>query len=231
MTTQNNPHTLAVREALQQGAGAAEKQLTTIGNDYGDDQLAIIVGDLTIPEIIVMSDEYDMTKPSLISAFITPEQFTSALDRKAEEWGGLYGPISQEDLEAALYELQENVEGFLCPIVYSSDDSDREYEMLSTLFDHPHGIRLVLVSCVGRKDFHEMIESPTDRQPGHGTWQGLLTSLRQLRPKEFGEFVEYYCAEAPEGEKFIRVTQSILQDISAETRPPEEKKEAEFLTF
>jgi hypothetical protein len=43
--------------------------------------------------------------------------------------------------------------------------------------------------------------------------------------------VDYYRAEAPEGEKFIRVTQSILQDISAETRPPEEKKEAEFLTF
>ena len=72
MTTQNNNHTLAVREALQQGAVAAEKQLATIGNDHGDAQLALIVGDLSIPEIIVMSDEYDMTKPSLISAFITP---------------------------------------------------------------------------------------------------------------------------------------------------------------
>jgi hypothetical protein len=228
---QNNNHTLAVREALQQGAGAAEKQLITIGNDFGDAQLAVIVGDLTIPEIIVMSDEYDMTKPSLISAFITAEQFTAALDLKAQEWGGFYGPLSQEDLGSALYDLQDNVERFICPIVYSGDDSDREREMLVTLFAHPHGTRLVLVSSIGRKDFHEMINSPDDRLSSQGTWQSLLISLRQHRPKEFRDFVDHYHTEATEGEKFIRVAQSILQEIAAETRTPEEEKEADFLTF
>ena len=231
MTTQNNNHTLAVREALQQGAGAAEKQLTIIGNDYGDSQLALIVGDLSVPEIIVMSDEYDMTKPSLIRAFITPEQFTGALDRKAEEWGGFYGPLSLENLNSSLHDLQENVECFICPIVYSGDDSDREHEMLCALFAHPHGTRLVLVSSIGRKDFHEMINSPEMRMTGQGTWQGLLIALRQHRPKEFQEFYDYYQSTSPEGENFIGIVQSILQDMDAETRPPEEEKEADFLTF
>ena len=220
-----------MREALQQGAVAAEKQLATIGNDHGDAQLALIVGDLSIPEIIVMSDEYDMTKPSLISAFITPEQFTGALDRKAEEWGGFYGPLSQETLNSSLHELQENVECFICPIVYSGEDSDSEHEMLSTLFAHPHGTRLVLVSSIGRKDFHEMINSPDERASAQGTWQSLLIGLRQHRPKEFQEFFDYYHSISPEGENFIGIAQSILQDMAAETRPQEEEKEADFLTF
>jgi hypothetical protein len=232
MTTQNSPLTLTVREALEQGSGAAEKQLIAIGNDHGDAQLAVIVGDLTVPEIIVMSDEYDMTKPSLISAFITSEQFNGALDRKSQEWGGKYGCLSQEDLNSYLQIVQEDVECFICPIVYSGDDSERESQMLHTLFAHPHGTRLVLVCAIGRKDFHEMITSTNEPEPAtHGTWQSLLTSLRHQRPKEFKEFIDQYHEENQNGEKFLRIAQSILQDIAAETRPIAEDKKADFLTF
>jgi hypothetical protein len=230
MTTQNSPLTLTVREALEQGVGAAEKQLVAIGNDHGDAQLAVIVGDLTIPEIIVMSDEYDMTKPSLISAFINADQFNGALDRKAQEWGGKYGSLSQEDLTTYLKIVQEDIECFICPIVYSGDDSERESQMLRTLFAHDYGIRLVLVCAIGRKDFHEMITSANEPAT-HGTWQSLLTSLRQQRPKDFKEFLDQYHGETQDGEKFIRFAQSILQDIAAETRPIAEEKEADFLTF
>ena len=233
MTTNN--HTLAVRTALYQNPGAAEKQLAVIGNEHGDSQLAIIVADLSTPEILIMSDEFDMTKPSIISAFLTAEQFNELLDHKAAEWGGIYGNQSLNSIP--LIEIREKIENFICPIVYAGGTPTREDEMLAVLHNHVHGPKFAFLSGLGTKEFNDILNGEDERIAHHGTWQSLVISFRRLNHKEFKEIAHFYREETADGGMYEehdieRVAQSILNDLAAESKPEiQPDEEPEFLTF
>ncbi len=65
-----NINTLAIRQALQSGGAAAETQLSIIADSAGDEQLALVIEDLGAAEIAAIVEDSDMTKPSLLHAFV-----------------------------------------------------------------------------------------------------------------------------------------------------------------
>lgn len=227
MTTNN--HTLAVREALHQSAGAAEKQLSVIGHEHGDSQLALIVGDLTTPEILVMTEEFDMTKPSLVSAFLTEEQFSEALESKSEEWWHYYGKLSPRELSDVIHELRDKIENFLCPVIYSGA-SAREGQMLDVLFAFEHGHRLVYLAGLGRKDFDQLLRAPDERQANQGTWQSLLLALRISDPKEYEAFAEGHFSITHIDSALLSV-HTLIQELAVESTESTEVSEEEFINF
>ena len=232
-----NKHILSVREALHQGARSGEKQLVSIGHNHGDDKLAILVQELTTPEIIVMTDDSDMTGPSILSAFVTPDQFLATLEKKAIEWGHFYGSMTVEGLSEVLVVLQEKIEDFICPMIYSSGAEEREAEMINTLLGFEYGADIIFIASIGRKDFAALLTAPTSNAVRQGTWQSLLASLYHKDPSVFEELSAHFVTFHPEVDEqlaSVKFAHEILLELSKAFAAPEnegKKKPDQFITF
>ena len=230
----SDERTLAVRAALNEGAGAAEKQLALIAGNQGDDQLALVVAELTAPEIVTIVGESDMTKSSLVSAFATPEQFIAVLIRKLDAWSSYYGSMSLNELANSLPGLQDQLEDFLCPMIFAAESPDREKEIFDALIDFNIGAELILLAGVGRKDFDEVFVLPGKFPSSTGTWQSLFTGLQQRDPVEYKALQAFYTQHVIDDDHvkaMATCAQDIVQSMSEYRAPDEGTDTVEFVSF
>lgn len=230
----SDERTLAVRAALSEGAGAAEKQLALIAGSQGDEQLALVVAELSAPEIVTIVGESDMTKSSLVSAFATPEQFIAVLTRKLDGWSSYYGSMSLGELANSLPGLQGDLEDFLCPMIFAAETAEREKEIFEALIDFKIGPELILLTGVGRKDFEEIFVLKENFASTPGTWQSLFTGLRQRDPAEYQTLQTFYTQHVVDNDH-VRAMASCAHDIvhsMGEFRTPDEGPDTvEFVSF
>lgn len=221
-----NINTLAIRQALQSGGAAAETQLAIIANNAGDEQLALVIEDLRPSEIAAIVEDSDMTKPSIVHAFVSPEQFIGAFDRLGAKWGSI-SPSSDIDLLS----YQNDIEDFLCPMILASGEIKHRDSLMDALLEHPLGPDTLLFVALGRKDLEEMIASPRDFPAAHGTWQELFRLTAELRPETFSE-IAHHCVSLTDGDKdetrpfAISVLNSLYQQArEAQADEPEDTTE------
>lgn len=230
----SDERTLAVRAALSEGAGAAEKQLALIAGSQGDEQLALVVGELTAPEIVTLVGESDMTKSSLVSAFVTPEQFVAVLTRKLDAWSSYYGGMSRNEVANSLPGLQDELEDFLCPMIFAAENAEREKAIFEALIDFKIGPELILLTGLGRKDFEEVFVLKESFPASTGTWQSLFTGLQQRDPAEYRTLQAFYTQHVVEDDH-VRAMATCAHEIiqsMAEYRSPDEGPETvEFVSF
>lgn len=181
---EQNTHALAVRAALGSGVSAAEKQLAIIGTNFGDEELKEVIKELTPAEISIISSEGDMTKPSILHSFITPEQFVLAFKRIGARWGAVDKWISPD----ALHKFQDDISDFLCPVILGADNTTRRSEVLSALLDVEHAEETLFMLSLDRKDSAEFFSSPTTCPITHGTWQELLQVVVEYDPSRIEAF-------------------------------------------
>lgn len=230
----SDERTLAVRAALSEGAGAAEKQLALIAGSQGDDQLALVVAELSAPEIVTIVGESDMTKSSLVSAFATPEQFLAVLTRKLDAWSSYYGAMSLGELANSLQGLQDQLEDFLCPMIFAAETPAREKEIFDALLDFKLGPELILLAGVGRKDFEEIFVLKESIAFTPGTWQSLFTGLRQRDPEEYKTLQAFYAQHVVDDDHvraMAACAHDIVQSMSEFRAPDEGPDTVEFVSF
>jgi hypothetical protein len=111
---------LAIRQALNNsGPQAAERQLALLGDNQGDEQLAVLVRDLSPGEVSQLLAEGDYTKPSVVAHHITPQQFLGALHRLGARWGS----VKAAQL-SALLSIKEQVSDFvLSALLHGHEDN------------------------------------------------------------------------------------------------------------
>jgi len=190
-----NINTLAIRQALQSGGAAAETQLTIIANSAGDEQLALVIEELRPSEIAAIVEDADMTKPSIVHAFVTPEQFIGAFDRLGAKWGSI-SPSSDIDL----LKYQNDIEDFLCPMILASGEVKHRDALLDALLEHPLGPDTLLFVALGRKDLEEIVVAPRDFPVALGTWQELFRLTAEQQPETFGE-IAHHSVSLTDGDK------------------------------
>ena len=230
----NDERTLAVRAALNEGAGAAEKQLALIAGNQGDDQLALVVAELSAPEIVTLVGESDMTKSSLVSAFATPEQFIAVLTRKLDAWSSYYGSMSRSELANSLPGLQDQLEDFLCPMIFAAESPDREKAIFEALIDFKIGPELILLTGVGRKDFDEVFVAKENFPASAGTWQSLFTGLQQRAPAEYKELQAFYTQHVIDDDHVLAMAtcaHDIVQSMVEFRAPDQGPDTVEFVSF
>lgn len=230
----NDERTLAVRAALNEGAGAAEKQLALIAGTQGDDQLALVVAELSAPEIVTLVGESDMTKSSLVSAFVTPEQFIAVLTRKLDAWSSYYGPMSRGELANSLPGFQDQLEDFLCPMIFAAEIPDREKAMFEALIDFKIGPDLILLAGLGRKDFDEVFLLKGNFPAFPGTWQSLFTGLQLRDPGEYKALRAFYTQHVIDDDHeraMATCAHDIVQSMSEFRAPDEGPDTVEFVSF
>jgi len=190
-----NINTLAIRQALQSGGAAAETQLAIIANSAGDEQLALVIEDLGAAEIAAIVEDADMTKPSIVHAFVSPEQFLGAFDRLGAKWGAI---SSNSDID--LLKFQSDIEDFLCPMILASHVTAHRDSVLTALLEHPLGPDTLLFVALDRKDSEELILRPIDYPITHGTWQELFRLTAEQHPEVYRE-IAHHSASLKDGEK------------------------------
>lgn len=229
-----NEYTLAVRAALNNGGGAAENQLTVIAHEHGDEQLALVIEELTSPEIIAIVEVGDMTKPSLASAFVTAKQFISALEQKVGGWKYFYGTMPKDALSDSVMHLQADIEAFICPIIYSADLELREREMLEALASYENGPELAMLAGVGRKDYIELSTQNPDFHPTRGTWQSLLVQMQDAAPQRFKDLKSTYKLDGTSAEYQEAVLDcafELIKHLEAPEVEAKERKADDFINF
>lgn len=181
---------IAIRQALDNhGPEKAERKLIIIGNEAGDEELAILIQGLGMGDISALIGEGDYTKPSIVSAFITPQQFIGALERLGSKWGECRGLIS----EVRLHEMDEDVTHFLTSVILTNDERQKKL-MLEALYFKEIGRDLLVSIAVGKAGCLEFFDSDDHRNQSLdvgraevGTWQELFVELQAAHPNFFAE--------------------------------------------
>lgn len=175
MNTQEN--TLEVRTALQKGADLGERALLAIAEANGDSVAREIVEELTSAEVAAWVGEFDMTIPSFIHAYATPEQFAGAFARFGQRW-----TISNpEELEAILRERQRELEAFLCPMICQADEI-RGAAMLTAFAKSPLAADTLIFLGVDRPGYSERLLDPTNRILATGTFEEVYARTSEVCP-------------------------------------------------
>lgn len=219
-------NTLALRSALQSGAGAAETQLALIAENAGDEQLAIVMADFNAAEIAAMVGDADMTKPSLAHSFVTPEQFIGAFCRIGARWGEVQPSVNYSP-------LQQQMEDFICPMILASDDAVRRATMLAALIEHELGTETLLFMALDHKETPNILAYPHGFTFTRGTWQELFALTSEHHPVEFFEITgmakEVYSGGESSIRKFAYDLLTALHDEARSLQAPEEMETEEFV--
>ncbi len=161
---------LAIRAAVNSGdLRAAEHQLALIGDTVGDDQLALVVKDLTPGEVMTLVGEGDYSKPSLVVHFISAEQFLGALVRIGAKWGRIG---DKDDYGRFLGELTDLFLSVLLVI-----EPQKRRELLTALIEHTLGMRSLICVAISVKEYLLDYDS---RAAEHGTVGELMTFLEDV---------------------------------------------------
>lgn len=174
--------TLTVRAALQDGAGTGERALIAIANKVGDEQTRRIVESLTEAEIASATSEFDMTIPSLVHAFATPEQFVGALLRFGQRWV----TIDSDTIEWALRERQRELEAFLCPMI-CQDDQERAAAMLEEFAQNPLAADALIFLGISRPGYNERLATPNSPTTARGTFEEIYAKTAEFCPQLWEE--------------------------------------------
>ncbi len=171
---------LAIRQALTNGGPqAAERQLAILGNNHGDDQLALLVRELRPAEVTQLLAEGDYTKPSVVAHFITAEQFVGALHRLGAKWGSLKGvEIS------VLIPIKEQVSDFMLSTLLHGDDAGQK-KFLEAVLDDSIVEDVLVMMPLYEPGCPEFLAERDWATAQVGTWQELYMRIRDLVPTSF----------------------------------------------
>jgi len=195
-----NQHALTVRAALEAGAGAAELQLALIASNHGDKQLTEVIQQLTPAEVAVLSAEGDMSKPSIVHAFITAEQFTRSFRRIGSRWGAITTRLTYEELAP----YQRDIADVLCPVILGSDSPERRAQLIEAMLEIPHIAEVLVFLTIGQLAAEEFLNHPLGYPVERGTWQELLQTTIEHQAK-MAETFQHIRADITQGETVAEI--------------------------
>ncbi len=173
-------NTLAIRQTLANaGPRKAELQLALLGDNQGDDQVAIIVSELTHAEVSQLLAEGDYTKPSIVAHHLTPEQLLGALQRLGAKWGNLRGAETE-----TLLPLKEQIGDFMLSALLHGNEKAQK-ELIEIILDDSLAEDVLVAIALFEPGCPEFLKEKDWGTVQHGTWQELYMRIRELSPPAF----------------------------------------------
>ncbi len=228
---------LAIRETLSHsGPRAAERQLAKISNDQGDDQLSLIVAELTPGEVAMLLGEGDYTKPSTVTPFVTAAQFLGALERFGAKWGKLNKTSTE-----SLLELKSQLSDFVLPVLLHAEGEHKK-SLIREIVEDNLGEDVLVAIPLFEPGCPEFLREFDLREVQHGTWQELYADLQTQDPAIFKSLSkqvtglfgteednmddEEETKEAAPAVRFLKRTLQSLSDKAAKLveKSPDQKK-------
>ena len=173
----NEENKLAVRAALEHGAELGEKALVAIADVSGDGAAKEIIEALTDAEVASVAGEFDMTMPSLVHNYATPDQFVGAFGRFGRRWTVL----DTDEIGGTLRTRQREMEAFLCPMLCHQDDA-RTAAMFAALAGHELAADALVFAGLDRPGYAERLADPSSTVVCAETFEEIYAKTSELAP-------------------------------------------------
>lgn len=173
---------LIIRQAIAAGSKEGNLALSKFADQEGDEAAGEIVRNLTAAEVVATAITHDITRPSLVHAFTSPEQFPEVFMKFGQRW-----PIlDDKSMEASFADRQGELESFLCPMILGRSEEE-EIKMLQTLTEHELGCEALVFIGIGRPHTGAILENPNRAAAEKGTFEELFAMTAEFFPESWLE--------------------------------------------
>lgn len=171
---------ITIRDTIKySGVYAAEKQMRIIAHTAGDEQLSLMVSELEPAEVSLLASEGDYTKPSMVSHFISADQFIGALERLGASWGQIGNSTD------TIFDLKTRVGDFVLSVVLHAQGA-RQIELIHALSKSALTEEVLVILALHEPGNLEFLQDFDTRMSEKGTWQELYSVIRDTDEKLAG---------------------------------------------
>ncbi|WP_057830764.1 hypothetical protein [Colwellia sp. TT2012] len=172
-----NALTLAtdIIEIAQQSGRRAGTSLEAIASEEGDEKMMAVLSEMDILTVAKIVREHDATIPSIATWLMDAESIKQLLNVEPSYW--------QNMDEDHVFCAQTEAQSLLSQIFLSSDDEEKQLEVLKAIVEDDFGLLYLSLPFVGH-DFSELEE---DEEQVSGSIEELLMKIKSLDEESYRE--------------------------------------------
>ena len=162
-------------EQAQFSGRRAGASLETIASEQGDDTMLAVLTEMDILTVAKIVREHDATIPSIATWLMDAESIKRLLNVEPSYW--------QNMDEDHVFCAQTEAHSLLSQIFLSSDDEEKQLEVLNAIVEDDFGLLYLSLPFVGQ-DFSELEE---DEEQTSGSLEELLMKIKTLSQEAYLE--------------------------------------------
>ena len=173
----NNALVLAtdIIEIAQQSGRRAGTSLEVIAAEQGDEKMLAVLTEMDILTVAKIVREHDATIPSIATWLMDAESIKQLLNVEPSYW--------QNMDEDTVFCARTEAHSLLAQIFLSSDDEEKQLEVLRAIVEDDFGLLYLSLPFVG----HDFSEIEEDEEQTSGSIEELLMKIKSLSEEAYRE--------------------------------------------
>jgi hypothetical protein len=162
-------------EQAQQSGRRAGTSLEAIASEQGDETMLAVLTEMDILTVAKIVREHDATIPSIATWLMDADSVKQLLNVEPSYWQNM-----EED---EVFCAQTEAHSLLTQIFLSSDDDEKQREVLNAIFEDDFGLLYLSLPFVG----HDFSEIEEDEEQTSGSIEELLMKIKTLSEEVYNE--------------------------------------------
>jgi hypothetical protein len=162
-------------EIAQQSGRRAGTSLEAIASEQGDETMLAVLTEMDILTVAKIVREHDATIPSIATWLMDAESIKQLLNVEPSYW--------QNMDEDHVFCAQTEAHSLLSQIFLSSDDEEKQLEVLKAIVEDDFGLLYLSLPFVG----HDFSEIEEDEEQTSGSIEELLMKIKTLDEEAYRE--------------------------------------------
>jgi len=162
-------------EIAQKSGRRAGTSLETIASEQGDETMLAVLTEMDILTVAKIVREHDATIPSIATWLMDAESIKQLLNVEPSYWQNM-----EED---HVFCAQTEAHSLLTQIFLSSDDEEKQLEVLKAIVEDDFGLLYLSLPFVG----HDFSEIEEDEEQTSGSIEELLMKIKSLDEESYRE--------------------------------------------
>ena len=162
-------------EIAQQSGRRAGTSLEAIASEQGDETMLAVLTEMDILTVAKIVREHDATIPSIATWLMDAESIKQLLNVEPSYW--------QNIDEGHVFCAQTEAHSLLSQIFLSSDDEEKQLEVLKAIVEDDFGLLYLSLPFVG----HDFSEIEEDEEQTSGSIEELLMKIKTLDEDAYRE--------------------------------------------
>ena len=162
-------------EIAQQSGRRAGTSLEAIASEQGDEKMLAVLTEMDILTVAKIVREHDATIPSIATWLMDAESIKQLLNVEPSYW--------QNIDEDHVFCAQTEAHSLLSQIFLSSDDEEKQVEVLKAIVEDDFGLLYLSLPFVG----HDFSEIEEDEEQTSGSIEELLMKIKSLDEDAYRE--------------------------------------------
>ena len=162
-------------EQAQQSGRRAGTSLEAIASEQGDETMLAVLTEMDILTVAKIVREHDATIPSIATWLMDAESIKQLLNVEPSYWQNM-----EED---EVFCAQTEAHSLLTQIFLSTDDEEKQLEVLNAILHDDFGLLYLSLPFVG----HDFSEIEEDEEQTSGSVEELLMKIKSLSEEAYRE--------------------------------------------